>query len=41
MSKIPIEKMRTAITAMLADRKERKFVETVDPFVYLMSPDQN
>jgi hypothetical protein len=30
MSKIPTEKMKIAITQMLASRKERKFVETVD-----------
>lgn len=30
MSKIPTEKMKVAITQMLASRKPRKFVETVD-----------
>ncbi len=30
MSKIPTEKMKVAITQMLSNRKERKFVETVD-----------
>jgi len=30
MSKIPDNKLREYITKMLADRKERKFKETVD-----------
>ena len=30
MTKIPDQKIRSYIETMLADRKERKFVETVD-----------
>jgi large subunit ribosomal protein L10Ae len=41
MSKIPVEKMRAAITQMLADRKERKFVETVDLQIGLKDYDPN
>jgi len=41
MSKIPVEKMRTAITQMLAERKERKFVETVDLQIGLKDYDPN
>jgi large subunit ribosomal protein L10Ae len=41
MSKIPVEKMRTAITQMLTNRKERKFVETVDLQIGLKDYDPN
>jgi large subunit ribosomal protein L10Ae len=41
MSKIPVEKMRSAITTMLADRKDRKFVETVDLQIGLKDYDPN
>ena len=41
MSKIPVEKMRSAIIQMLADRKERKFVETVDLQIGLKDYDPN
>lgn len=41
MSKIPAEKMKIAITQMLANRKERKFVETVDLQIGLKDYDPN
>jgi len=41
MSKIPAEKMKVAITQMLANRKERKFVETVDLQIGLKDYDPN
>jgi large subunit ribosomal protein L10Ae len=41
MSKIPVEKMRTAITQMLSNRKDRKFVETVDLQIGLKDYDPN
>jgi len=41
MSKIPAEKMKVAITQMLADRKPRKFVETVDLQIGLKDYDPN
>jgi large subunit ribosomal protein L10Ae len=41
MSKIPAEKMKIAITQMLANRKARKFVETVDLQIGLKDYDPN
>jgi large subunit ribosomal protein L10Ae len=41
MSKIPAEKMKVAITQMLANRKERKFPETVDLQIGLKDYDPN
>jgi large subunit ribosomal protein L10Ae len=41
MSKIPAEKMKIAITQMLANRKPRKFVETVDLQIGLKDYDPN
>jgi large subunit ribosomal protein L10Ae len=41
MSKIPVEKMRSAINQMLSSRKERKFVETVDLQIGLKDYDPN
>ena len=41
MSKIPVEKMRAAIDQMLAGRKDRKFVETVDLQIGLKDYDPN
>ena len=41
MSKIPVEKMRAAITQMLAGKKDRKFVETVDLQIGLKDYDPN
>jgi len=41
MSKIPVEKMRSAITQMLSNNKERKFVETVDLQIGLKDYDPN
>jgi large subunit ribosomal protein L10Ae len=41
MSKIPAEKMKVAITQMLENRKERKFVETVDLQIGLKDYDPN
>jgi large subunit ribosomal protein L10Ae len=41
MSKIPAEKMKIAITQMLANRKERKFVETIDLQIGLKDYDPN
>jgi large subunit ribosomal protein L10Ae len=41
MSKIPVEKMRSAINQMLANRKDRKFVETVDLQIGLKDYDPN
>jgi large subunit ribosomal protein L10Ae len=41
MSKIPTEKMKIAITQMLANRKPRKFVETVDLQIGLKDYDPN
>ena len=41
MSKIPVEKMRTAINQMLAGKKDRKFVETVDLQIGLKDYDPN
>jgi large subunit ribosomal protein L10Ae len=41
MSKIPVEKMRAAINQMLAGRKDRKFVETVDLQIGLKDYDPN
>lgn len=41
MSKIPAEKMKIAITQMLANKKERKFVETIDLQIGLKDYDPN
>jgi len=41
MSKIPVDKMRSAITQMLSNNKERKFVETVDLQIGLKDYDPN
>jgi large subunit ribosomal protein L10Ae len=41
MSKIPADRMKKCISEMLTDRKERKFVETVDLQIGLKDYDPN
>jgi large subunit ribosomal protein L10Ae len=41
MSKIPADKMRSSIGTLLTQRKERKFVETIDLQVGLKDYDPN
>ncbi len=41
MSKIPSDKMKVSIGHMLTDRKQRKFVETVDLQIGLKDYDPN